>query len=248
MCDTLVSLTDEGVLFAKNSDRDPNESQQLRWFEAADHDIGGEMACTWVSIPQVARTNAVLVSQPWWMWGAEMGTNEFGVTIGNEAVFTKQPLGEPALLGAIVPEIPGVTWKNEALTGPAGSGDGIVIHGGERASIMHLRGTVPLGAEIVVKGAVTDPERYAAHHLREALLAAGITVSGEAVGAGDLVMKNEAVPVIGKELLVHQSPPLLEIIRSIHETSDNHETECLFQTLALQTGMPPAEAVRSHWA
>lgn len=99
MCDTLVSLTDEGVLFAKNSDRDPNESQQLRWFEAGDHDLGTEVACTWMSIPQVAHTNAVLVSQPWWMWGAEMGTNEFGVTIGNEAVFTTQSLGEPALLG-----------------------------------------------------------------------------------------------------------------------------------------------------
>lgn len=100
MCDTLVSLTPDGVLFAKNSDRDPNEAQAPRWYSAVDHgDASGDVACTWISIPQVERTHAVLLSQPWWMWGGEMGANDHGVVIGNEAVFTNQPLGEPALLG-----------------------------------------------------------------------------------------------------------------------------------------------------
>ena len=99
MCDTLVSLTDDGVLFAKNSDRDPNESQPLRWHGAADHAPGAEVACTWTTIPQVAHTHATVLSQPWWLWGAEMGANEHGVVIGNEAVFTKRPKGEAGLLG-----------------------------------------------------------------------------------------------------------------------------------------------------
>lgn len=99
MCDTLVSLTDHGVLFAKNSDRDPNEAQVLRWHAAADHQPGVEVACTWISVPQVAHTHAVALSQPWWMWGAEMGANEHGLVIGNEAVFTKRPKGATALLG-----------------------------------------------------------------------------------------------------------------------------------------------------
>lgn len=99
MCDTLVSLTDDGVLFAKNSDRDPNEAQGLRWHPAAEHPAGSTVTCTWISIPQVARTNAVLLSRPWWMWGAEIGANEHGVVIGNEAVFTTATAGPPALLG-----------------------------------------------------------------------------------------------------------------------------------------------------
>jgi secernin len=90
MCDTLVSITDDGLLFAKNSDRDPNEAQVLRWHPAAEHPGGATVACTWIAIEQVARTNAVLLSQPWWMWGAEMGANEHGVVIGNEAVFTRE--------------------------------------------------------------------------------------------------------------------------------------------------------------
>lgn len=101
MCDTLVHLGDDGVLFAKNSDRDPNESQHLTWISGESHDLAArpDVACTWVSVPQVVRTNAVVLSQPWWMWGAEMGANEHGVVIGNEAVFTTAKAGPPALLG-----------------------------------------------------------------------------------------------------------------------------------------------------
>jgi dipeptidase len=89
VCDTLVTLTDDGVLFAKNSDRDANEAQVLRWYPAAEHSPGTSVACTWSTVSQVERTHAVLLSQPWWMWGAEMGANDQGVVIGNEAVFTR---------------------------------------------------------------------------------------------------------------------------------------------------------------
>jgi secernin len=86
----MVTLTGDGVLFAKNSDRDPNEAQTLRWYAAGEHPPGSTVACTWSTIAQARRTHAVLLSQPWWMWGAEMGANERGVVIGNEAVFTRR--------------------------------------------------------------------------------------------------------------------------------------------------------------
>jgi secernin len=95
MCDTFVALSnatvDGSVILAKNSDREPNEAHELVHIPHTNHPKGSTVQCTYVEIPQVAETFAVLLAKPFWIWGAEMGANEHGVVIGNEAVFTKVP-------------------------------------------------------------------------------------------------------------------------------------------------------------
>jgi dipeptidase len=88
------------VIFGKNSDRDPNEAHEVVRAAAAEHAAGTMLRCTYIDIPQAAHTYAVLLAKPFWIWGAEMGANERGVVIGNEAVFTRLPYQkEPGLIG-----------------------------------------------------------------------------------------------------------------------------------------------------
>jgi len=103
MCDTIIATgetTKDGVtIFGKNSDREPNEAHHVVSFAAADHGSDCQVQCTYVEIPQVKHTFAIFLAKPFWIWGAEMGANEHGLVIGNEALFTKVPYTKKGLLG-----------------------------------------------------------------------------------------------------------------------------------------------------
>jgi dipeptidase len=87
------------VIFAKNSDRLPDECQHLRVYPARDWDKGATLRCQYLTLPQVRHTHRVLGSQPFWLWGFEHGVNERGVAIGNEAIWTKAQRQKVGLLG-----------------------------------------------------------------------------------------------------------------------------------------------------
>jgi secernin len=104
VCDSLCALapaTGTGVtLFAKNSDRPPDEAQRLEHFPARRD--SGLVRATYVEVdPHPGETVGVVGSRPWWMWGLEHGVNEAGVAIGNEMIFTTaDPRGlPPGLVG-----------------------------------------------------------------------------------------------------------------------------------------------------
>ena len=79
--------------------------------------------------------------------------------------------------------------------------------------------------------------RFIAHHFTQLLKAQGIQIGGGS--------PSTAEPK--HELLKHESPPLLAIIKSIHASSDNHETECVFRMLGVKAEKAPDVVIREHW-
>eukprot|EP01012_Entosiphon_sulcatum_P064901 TRINITY_DN93765_c0_g1_i1.p1 TRINITY_DN93765_c0_g1~~TRINITY_DN93765_c0_g1_i1.p1 ORF type:complete len:434 (-),score=62.71 TRINITY_DN93765_c0_g1_i1:156-1457(-) len=97
-CDSFVAFPPatgvDSIVFGKNSDRSWSEPQQVVYLPREQHVPGDLTHCTQIRIPQAPVTWAVFLSQPTWLWGAEMGCNEHGVCIGNEAVWTVEILAE----------------------------------------------------------------------------------------------------------------------------------------------------------
>ncbi|MFO7882489.1 MAG: C69 family dipeptidase [Kosmotogaceae bacterium] len=101
MCDTIFvgkKILGDRTILAKNSDRHPNEPQAMLYFPPAEPKEE-YVKTTYMKVNQVNYTNGILLSKPSWIWGGEMGINDRGVAIGNEAVFTKEAIEENRLLG-----------------------------------------------------------------------------------------------------------------------------------------------------
>jgi secernin len=103
-CDSIVALPDAtsaGItLFAKNSDRMPaDECQPLYPIAAGQHEAGSRVQCQYIEIEQVRHTHALLLSRPYWLWGGEHGVNEHAVAIGNQTIFTRDPVAATGLCG-----------------------------------------------------------------------------------------------------------------------------------------------------
>lgn len=98
MCDTMGGVFGKYAIFGKNSDRDTAEPQVVEWYPRR-NDNPETVKCTYIEIEQVKRTHGILISRPVWLWGAEMGLNDCGVVIGNEALFTNHNSTAEALTG-----------------------------------------------------------------------------------------------------------------------------------------------------
>src|SRR5215469_7924046 len=92
MCDTFVALSDStangSVLLAKSADTEVNEAQHFLRLPARDHPEGAKVRVTHRVIPQARHTYEALIDKSFWLYGGEIGVNEHGVAIGNEAVFS----------------------------------------------------------------------------------------------------------------------------------------------------------------
>lgn len=94
MCDTFVALPsvtrDKSVLFAKSADCEVNEANAIVRIPGKKHVQGESVRITHLVIPQAEQTYEIFLTKAFWTYGCEIGINEFGLAMGEEAVFTTE--------------------------------------------------------------------------------------------------------------------------------------------------------------
>jgi serine-type D-Ala-D-Ala carboxypeptidase/endopeptidase (penicillin-binding protein 4) len=181
-----------------------------------------------------------------WNWGDignAYGAGAFGLNLDhNRLAITFEPAAQPGAPAKFVGGAPAprdTRWENHVITGPAGSGDEVVVYSEPYGRTITLRGTVPAGERsFTVSGAIPDPPALAAELLRARLESAGVKFAER---PGPFATTAKTI------LASHQSPPLPEIIDHLHKVSDNLEAQCLFLTIGKRQGADPADSVRQFW-
>src|SRR5262245_1992444 len=93
MCDSFVALpsatTTKTTLAAKNADCEINEAQAVLRLPRRRYPDGAMLRATHLVVPQARETHEIIIDKSYWTWGGEIGINEHGVAVGNEAIFSK---------------------------------------------------------------------------------------------------------------------------------------------------------------
>lgn len=118
----------------------------------------------------------------------------------------------------VVPEVPGVTFRNEVRASGRG-GDNAWIYGGPYSPVRYIRGTIPENRSVFrVKGAMSDPARCFINELEAELALKGINVDKGKMEDGKRT-----------KLLMFTSPALEDIVFFTNKSSVNLFAEALGQ-------------------
>lgn len=175
--------------------------------------------------------------------GNGYGAGAYGINV-NHNRFTLSFDGagkenEPAVFLGSDPKIKEIEWNLRVTTGPADSGDGVMVYSEPYGRRIDVRGTVPLGAKgFSVSAAIPNPPAVALEVLRERFKAKGVTFGNRKASA---ISNNSVV------LASHLSEELPEIIDHLHRVSDNLESQCLFLTMGKLKNEDPARVVKKFW-
>ncbi len=130
----------------------------------------------------------------------------------------------PAITGTS-PAVPGLSFRNEVVSGPPGSGDNAYIFGAPYQMERYVRGSIPAGSgAFTIKGALPDPPLLLAQSLDQALSGIGIRTNGP-----DRLFSRAN----GKRITLHRhySPPLSAIVYRTNMKSVNLYCEAMLRTL-----------------
>ena len=176
-----------------------------------------------------------------WAWdylqygyAAPVGALQYNENIAELRIVPSAIPGEPASVQ--LADGTGLTLLNRAVTGDPGSADTIDYRRHLHMPILEVTGMIPAGGKPVTRSvAVVNPTLYFAQSLKNALVARGIHVSGDAADLDDLAAELE--PHLERRVIVSTtSPPLRTLATVLMKVSQNLYAETLLKAAGRARG------------
>jgi serine-type D-Ala-D-Ala carboxypeptidase/endopeptidase (penicillin-binding protein 4) len=190
----------------------------------------------------------------YWMWtdiGNYYGAAAFGININDNfyKLYFKpgSSVGDSTLILRTDPEVPGIRFFNNVKTAAAGTGDNAYIYGAPYSNYRYLSGTIPLGGEFSIKGALPDPAYLLCFSLYKTLVSSGINLTCPVSNAG-IISSGER-----KTIYIHDSPTLKELVKQTNMASINLYSEAMLKMIGYKinkSGSTNAgiKAVTDYWS
>ena len=191
-----------------------------------------------------------------WAWdyleadyAAPIGALQYNENVVELTVLPGSAAGEPAV--ATLGTGSGLTLVNRAVTSPENQPETIVLRRHLDRLVLEVSGTVPLPAAAPARTvgrrvAVVNPTRFFAEALREALIAGGVSVSGDAIDVDELEGGSALTSAPRRIIALSESPPLRDIAAVMMKASQNLYAEALLKATGVAaTGSGTAAAGRA---
>jgi D-alanyl-D-alanine carboxypeptidase/D-alanyl-D-alanine-endopeptidase (penicillin-binding protein 4) len=169
-----------------------------------------------------------------WAWdylqygyAAPVGALQYNEDVAELLVAPGAIEGDPATIRLSAGS--GLIITNRAVTGAAGSAETIEYKRHLEAPIVEITGSIPLGGQQGTRNvAVVNPTLFFAQSLKDALIASGIEVSGEAADLDDIAAHLD--PAAERRIVTSsESPPLREMADVLMKVSQNLYAETLLK-------------------
>jgi D-alanyl-D-alanine carboxypeptidase/D-alanyl-D-alanine-endopeptidase (penicillin-binding protein 4) len=180
-----------------------------------------------------------------WAWdylqygyAAPVGALQFNEDVADLTIEAGAATGDPAAVRLTAGS--GLMLLNRAVTGSAGSENTIDYRRHLERPVLEITGSIPAGAKADVREvAVVNPTIFFAQALKDALVARGIAVRGDAVDFDDVAaqaLASGAATTSRRVLASSASPPLREIAMVLMKVSQNLYAETLLKALGTAHG------------
>ena len=177
-----------------------------------------------------------------WAWdyleaayAAPVGALQYNEGVAALTVLPGRAPGDPAVVSLAAGS--GLTLNNTAVTALAGTPETIRLRRRLDAAVLEVTGTVPLppaeripaqSVPTAVRNvAVVNPTAYFVQSLKDAFIAAGIAVTGDAIDIDDVPAGTS--PPVTRVLARSESQPLRDIAAVMMKVSQNLYAETLFK-------------------